>query len=812
MSPNLDLWQPLIEGLIESAFIVDGLDFHILAVNRNACRTLGTEAENLVGRPVSDLAATPEDMFFWEDIAAGRSEEILSATMLRRFDGSILHVDRRVSRVMLDGRRLVYVVGINDQSERRRVEDELEKIVAELRATLESTADGILVVDLDNGIRSYNQRFAELWDLPHDLMVRRDDAAVHAWLAGKVMDGEGYEGRLRTLGRSPLAEAIDLVVLRCGRVLERVSLPQYARGRPIGRVFSFRDITKRLADEARLQLAAKVFSSSLDAILITDAAYRIVATNPQSWQLTGHPESELIGRDIGQLLYQPEDENFIARLEHNLEENGYWEGEIWNRRKDGSSTPVLSSFVRVADEQGEGNQYVVFFKDLTERLAANKRIEELAYHDVLTGLPNRVLLGERIDFALRWASREEKSFAILFIDLDRFKHINDSLGHLFGDKVLVEVAERIKACLRQSDTAARLGGDEFVLLLHDVEAHGVEATAQRVLKALSRPFTIDNLSFTVTCSIGIALYPSDGQCADDLIKNADTAMYRVKEHGRADFRFYQRQMNVDLLSRMKLDQAMRQALEEGRFRLHYQPLVDVASGRIVGAEALIRWKDEELGEVPPNRFIPLAEETGFIAHIGEWVLQESVRQAADWRRRGLDLVVAINVSALQFRKTDFVHSVATALRHADLPPEAIELELTESILVQDADEALSRLQELADLGVQLSIDDFGTGYSSLTYLKRFPIHKLKIDRSFVDGLPHDASDTAIVTAVINLGRALMLEVIAEGVETEAQRQFLQEAGCGQFQGYLVSPAVKAGAFDALLERTPPRPESVAEAA
>ncbi|HJW23715.1 MAG TPA: EAL domain-containing protein, partial [Rhodocyclaceae bacterium] len=551
-----------------------------------------------------------------------------------------------------------------------------------------------------------------------------------------------------------------------------------------------------------LQLAAKVFSSSLDAILVTDTRYRIVATNPQCWQLTGYPENDLLDQNIGLLLYQPDDEGFIARLESRLEEDGYWEGELWNRRQDGSSIPVLSSFVRVVDEQGKGNQYVVFFKDLTERLAASKRIEELAYHDVLTGLPNRVLLGERIEFALRWASREGKSFAILFIDLDRFKHINDSLGHLFGDKVLVEVAERIKACLRQTDTAARLGGDEFVLLLHDVDMRGVEVTAQRVIEALAKPFDIDNLSFTVTCSIGIAVYPNDGQCADDLIKNADTAMYRVKEHGRADFRFYQREMNVDLLSRMKLDQAMRQALENGHFRLHYQPLIDLQSGRMVGAEALIRWRDEKLGEVPPNRFIPLAEETGFIANIGEWVLKEAVKQAAVWRREGRDLVVAINVSALQFRKADFVHSVANALADAGLPPEAIELELTESILLQDADEALLRLRALAELGVQLSIDDFGTGYSSLTYLKRFPIHKLKIDRSFVDGLPDDPSDTAIVTAVINLGRALMLEVIAEGVETEAQRQFLKDAGCDQFQGFLLSPAVEAGAFDALAGNAP----------
>ena len=792
------LWQPLIDGLVEAVLLVDGLDLRILAVNRTACELLRTDSHALLGRSVIEFATTPEDMFFWEDVAAGLSHEILSATMLRRPDGSILHVDRRVSRVTLSGGDMVYIVGISDQSERRRVEDELERIVAELRATLESTIDGIVVVDLDNGIRSYNQRFAELWELPRELMTRRDDPAIHAWMLGHVLDADAYARGLGALTRSPLLESTDVLVLRSGRVLERVSLPQFARGRPIGRVFSFRDITQRLADESRLQLAAKVFAASLDAILITDARYRIAATNPQACRLTGFTERELLDRNAGDLLYHPDDEACIARAQQRLEVDGYWEGELWHRKKDGSSCPVLVSAVRVVDDPGKGAQYIVFFKDLTERLAASKRIEELAFHDALTGLPNRMLLGERIDFALKWASREGKSFTVLFLDLDRFKHINDSLGHPFGDRVLVEVAERIKTCLRQCDTAARVGGDEFLLLLHELDARATEAVAQRLIDALAKPFVVDNLSFTVTCSIGIAVYPDDGTDADDLIKNADAAMYRVKEHGRASFRFYQRQMNVDLLARVKLDQAMRRALDAGEFRLHYQPQVELKTGRIIGAEALIRWTHPELGEIPPDRFIPVAEESGFITAIGDWVMNAAVTQAMAWRSRGIELVVAVNVSALQFHKSDFVHSVSGALQRAGLPPQALELELTESILVEDADEALQRLDALAELGVQLSIDDFGTGYSSLTYLKRFPIHRLKIDRSFVVGIPADESDCAIVSAVINLGHTLMLGVIAEGVETEAQRQFLAQAGCEQLQGFLVSPAVAPAAFEALV--------------
>jgi diguanylate cyclase (GGDEF)-like protein/PAS domain S-box-containing protein len=792
---NPDTWHPLVESLLEAVLIVDGFDFRIRLANAAACQLLGVAESGLIGRPVVELAVTPEDVFFWEDAAAGLSNEILSETALRRADGSIVNVDRRVSRVALDRETALYVVGIFDQSEQQRVEAELEKLVAELRATLESTADGILVVDLQSGIRSYNQRFAELWDLPQELLVRRDDAAIHGWLAQNAVEPGHYSDRLAALIRSPLLEASDVVVLRSGRILERVSMPQYARGRPIGRVFSFREITQRLAAESRLRLAAKVFSASLDAILVADGAFRIVAANPRSQKLTGYAEAELLGKLTKELFFKPDAPDFIERVWQHVDDDGYWENELWHRKKDGTSLPGLASFVRVLDEEDRSPQYIVFFKDLTEQLAAHKRIEELAYNDILTGLPNRILLGERIEFALNWSRREGKSFAIFFVDLDRFKQINDSLGHAFGDRVIIHVAERIKACLRQTDTAARLGGDEFLILLHDVDAQGAELTASRIGAAVADQYVLDGMTFTLSCSIGIALYPADGQTADDLIKNADTAMYRVKERGRSGFRFYQPQMNVDLLARVKLDQAMREALVRGGFRLHYQPRIDIVTNRVIGAEALLRWRDADLGEIPPVRFIPVAEESGFIAALGSWVLHEAVKQAASWRASGIDIVVAVNVSALQFQNKDFVSSVAAVLQSTNLPPAALELELTESILIQDAEEALQRLDELARLGVQLSIDDFGTGYSSLMYLKRFPINTLKIDRSFIDGLPDDESDTAIVSAIINLGRALHLDIVAEGVETEAHRHFLLKAGCNQFQGFLIAPGL---APDALL--------------
>ncbi len=796
-------WQPLIEGMIEAVWIIDAIELRILAVNRVAAELLGLPASSLIGKPVVELAATPEDLYFWEDVAAGRSDHILSETLLVHANGNTIPVERRVSRITLNDAASIFVVGIRDQSEERRIESELEKLVAELRATLESTADGILVTDLEEVIRGYNQRFAELWCLPQELLTQRNDAAIHAWMAQNVVDAATYAARLAAISRSPLLEASDVLLLRSGKVLERVTLPQYARGRPIGRVYSYRDISQRLADEVRLQLAAKVFEASLDAIFVTDADFRLIAANPACERLTGQSTEKLLGKTAHDILASTASrELFATQVAAQLETKGFWEGEAWHRNRAGNSLPCQASLVRVEDDTGKLLHHIGFFKDLSETVNAKKRIEELAYTDALTGLPNRLLLAERIEFALGLAHREKSSFALLFLDLDRFKHINDSLGHMFGDRVLVDVAERIKDCLRQVNTAARLGGDEFLILLHNTDAHGAEITSRRVIERLAQPFVIDGLSFSVTCSIGIALFPDDGQTMDDLIKNADAAMYHVKERGRAGFRFYQRQMNVGLLSRMKLEHAMRQALAhpqpETGFRLHYQPQIDLRNNAIFGTEALLRWRDPELGEIPPAQFIPIAEESGVIVSIGNWVLDAAVRQCAAWRANGLSLVMAINVSALQFQQSDFVERIAQTLRTHDLPPQLLEIELTESILLHDVDETMRRLQSLAALGVSFAIDDFGTGYSSLSYLKRFPIHKLKIDRSFINDLPDDESDAAIVNAIIQLAGALHLKVIAEGVETLPQRAFLVSAGCTEYQGFICAPALDPGALEELL--------------
>ncbi|HEU4458011.1 MAG TPA: EAL domain-containing protein [Methylibium sp.] len=820
--PAPPAWQALLDGLIEPVCLVEPQHLTVLAANPAAGRLLGHAPAVLVGRSVFDLAITPEDQSFWEDVVAGHATptgvQIHSDSLVRHADGRVLPVERCVSRVWLRPGQAIYVLGLRDLSAQRQAEDELEKIVAELRATRESTAEGLLVTDLDGTVRACNRLFAKLWDLPEVLVAEPDDREIRQWMREQVLDEREFAERLRELDGDPLLRGSDLLRLQSGRVLERVVLPQYSGGRPVGRISSFRDVTEMLANAERQELAARVFESSLDAIFVTDAEHRIVAANASCERLTGLAREELIGLRTDRLLSEPDGpgDAWFATAAARLTRQGFWEGELRHRRADGTVLPGHVSLVRIGGAASQPTlnaarsraaaagaslaggaaaaRHVGFFKDLSETVAAHKRIEELAYTDALTGLPNRVMLAERLEFALAMSQRHETPFALLFLDLDRFKQINDSLGHVSGDRVLVEVASRLSTCVRQVDTIARLGGDEFVMLLTQTDARGAETIARRVIDVLGLPFDLDGMSFSVTASIGIAMFPTDGESMNDLIKNADAAMYRVKERGRAGFRFYQPQMNVDLLARMKLDHAMRVALERGGFSLHYQPQVDIETGAVIGAEALLRWIDEDLGIIPPGEFIPVAEESGFIVALGDWVLQEAVAQAARWQAEGRPVRVSINVSALQFQQLDFVERVAAVLASAQLPSEWLELELTESILVRDANEALQRLRALDALGVQLAIDDFGTGYSSLGYLKRFPIKKLKIDRSFIKGLPGDASDAGIACAVIQLGRALNLRVIAEGVETPAQRDFLRRNGCHEYQGWLFAPALEAAQF------------------
>lgn len=799
-----DGWFAITDGLAEAVWLVDPATQRVLHANQAAAELTGMPVAAMVGQSVLQLAVTPEDQVFWSQPVEAILEGVDSRTQVLHRDGRLLPVDRRAVAVTLPlGERLLLLTMVNGSRE-TAVEHELENLLAELRATLDSAADGIMVCDLQGQVRAFNQRLALLWNLPRELLVRRDDDAVRAHLESQVSDLPAYRARLASIARRPLEETSDVIRLRSGLLMERRSVPQRVHGRPTGRVFSFRDITRQSETQAGLRLAAGVFESSLDAIFIADHRHHIVRMNPGCERLVGVGPRLRLELPAQALFHSEDDGAALMRQVHaGWEHEGFWEGDLDLLRSQGEPCAVHLSWVALRDDAGAIVQSIGFMRDLTSERAAQKRIEQLAFSDVLTGLPNRLLLARRVESAVAVAEQQpDTRFAILFLDLDRFKIINDSLGHPFGDRVLKLVAERLQSSLRATDMLCRLGGDEFVIYLHASEASIAQSVARRILDDMLRSFVLDGMAFSIQCSIGVALYPQDGSTLDELIKQADTAMYRVKDRGRGSYGFYQPQMNANLLSRMQMEHGMRQALGLGEMAVHYQPQVCMATGRIVGAEALVRWTSPEFGSVSPGVFIPLAEESGFIVTLGAWVLERAIEEAARWMRAGTPLVMAVNVSALEFRQPDFVERLTMLLERHGLPATLLELELTETILLQDAREMEQRVSALAQLGAGLSIDDFGTGYSSLAYLKKLTIHKLKIDQSFVRGLPDDEGDCGIVTAIISMGRALHIEVIAEGVETLEQRAALERMGCQYFQGFLCAPALPATEMRTWLDGLP----------
>ena len=554
------------------------------------------------------------------------------------------------------------------------------------------------------------------------------------------------------------------------------------------------DTDAALRDSAhRLELARQVFDSTQEAILMTDADARIVAVNPAFEEITGYPEAEVLGKRPSMLRSGRHDPAFYRAMWDCLERDGQWRGEVWNRRKNGEIYPERTSLSAVRDDSGNITAYVSVSTDLSALKAAHYQLDFLSNHDALTLLPNRSLFNDRVQQALAAARQDASQVALLLFNVDRLSRINDSLGHASGDAVLREVARRAREVAGPTDTVARLSGDEFVLLLTSFDdTDDVIYCAQRLIDAVSQPLLVGEHDVVVTGSIGISVYPRDGDAPGDLLKAADAALTHVKDSGRNGFRFFKGEMNAEALRWLALETRLRRAIERDELALHYQPQVSRLDGRVVGMEALLRWRSDEIGQVSPADFIPLAEDTGLIHPIGEWVIREACFQNKAWQDAGLAPVrVAVNVSASQFKAGTVAQVVRAALHDSGLDARWLEVELTESVMLGDSAAAEAQMAELRALGVSLSLDDFGTGYSSLGYLSRFPLDKLKIDQTFVRNIATEQRSAAIAQATIALAQGLSLAVVAEGVETVGQRDFLGSLGCDVLQGYLYGRPVPA---------------------
>lgn len=785
LTPSLAA-QEIIGTMADALFVCDR-EGRIEFVNRSAETLLGFADAQLIGRRIDDLLVSERALTSKLHRRSTRNDEYVFTTA----GGEHVDLTLSISPVIHDGAPAGAVIIGRDVRERKRAEREVQQAVTLLQSTLDSTADGILVVADRGRILSYNRRFLEIWRIPQSIMDSGDNVGAMQRIVGQLSTPTDFVASFLSVSPEAEGEASGLLELTDGRRIERYSITRPIDGGQTIRVWSFRDVTARFVAEAALreseiryrllfeQNAAGVCVSRLDGV--------IVDCNATFAKLAGSERERIVGRNIAEFYAnRTEADELLALLRGAGTLNSV---EVELRRDDGRTLWALENLVMVGS--GEGSVVHATVVDISDRKRAEEQIEFHAYHDVLTHLPNRKLFTDRLRHSITRAKRTEKPIAVMFIDIDHFKTINDTMGHTAGDVLLLEMARRLRECVREDDTVARLGGDEFTIILSDLRhAEDAVGIAQKILETVQETVTIGETPVSVSASIGIALYPADGLEPESLLRNADHAMYRAKEEGRNTYQLCTDEMKRRAVERLAVETRLRTAVRDEQLLLLYQPQVSLVTGRMIGVEALVRWNDPVRGLVEPASFIPIAEESRLILPLGEWVLRTACRQARSWHELGAGhLRVSVNLSARQFLQHDLVDMVRRAIEEASIPASSLELEITETTAMQHADVTVEVLRALRALGVGISIDDFGMGYSSLNYLKRFPLTAVKIDRAFVHDLAGEGGDGAIIGAVIGMARSLRLRVVAEGVETSQQFAFLKNRQCDEAQGFYFSRPV-----------------------
>jgi len=784
---------------------------NIVEVNERAETAYGLSRRELLGRNIRELHASADRENFdqhWNEIK--RNKSLLYEGSYIRNDGTKYQAEVKTRLIETEKGQFVQKI-IRDITERKKAEKERLQTLQQLEAVLENIREGVVISDLDGNLLSMNQAALQMQgfhDLEHARRQLKDyehefklfDSEDHAlprseWPLPRVLRGEtinnmevrienGETGHPRIIAYSGVQIINDASAVYLG-------------------VLTLRDITEQKRAEEELKLAGTVFQSSSEAILVTNAENRIVAVNPAFEEITGYAAEEAIGKNPSILKSGRHDDAFYRDMWQALDATGSWKGELWNRSKNGELIAVLTAINTNYNSDGSVHRRVALISDITEKKKSEELVWQQANFDALTGLPNRRMFQDHLQRELRKAARSSQPLALMFMDLDGFKDVNDMLGHDMGDLLLKETAQRLLGCVRDTDTVARLGGDEFTIILSDLRDSGnVGTVAEHILHVLSEPFKLNNEVAHVSASIGITLYPQDATGMDELLINADQAMYAAKQAGKNRYSYFTDFMQQAAQERMWLVNELRNAIAGKQFSLVYQPIVDLSSGCINKAEALIRWHHPERGLIDPSVFIPVAEETGMIQEIGDWVFSEAANQAVKWRKtHHPDFQISINKSPVQFKSSESdVPRWLSQLEELDLPGQSITVEITEGILMDANTGVAKQLLAYRDAGIEVALDDFGTGYSSLSYLKKFDIDRLKIDRTFVRDLETDPNDLALCEAIIVMAHKLNIKVIAEGVETKAQRDLLQNAGCDFVQGYLFSDPLSAQELEGILKK------------
>jgi diguanylate cyclase (GGDEF)-like protein/PAS domain S-box-containing protein len=679
---------------------------------------------------------------------------------------------------------------------------ELARQTAVLRRIIDSIPDLIILKDTNSAYLGSNKAFEEFTGKSEQDQIGKTDYDLFD--SNLAVTFRSLDRQILETGQTHSQE--EWVTYPDGHkaLLSTVKTPFYGPdGEVLGLVGISRDITDRVEAENSLRQAATVFESTREGVMITTADKRILMVNRAFTELLGYTEAEVLGKSTDMLQSPRHDKEFFRRMWTEIKTIGHWQGEVWNRRKSGDEFPQLLSLSTVKDNEGKVTQYVSVFTDISKIKQTEAELEFLAHHDPLTRLPNRRLLLARIRHAIDIVNRDGGMLALLMLDLDRFKDVNDSFGHATGDELLQQVADRLTKRLRTVDTLTRLGGDEFTVLLQGItNREDAGRVASEIVTMLGEPWFLSNgFEVRIGSSVGITLFPDHCTTAEEMLQQADTALYQAKEEGRGRFKYFSEDLTLAARERIALEAALRRAITENELRVFYQPQIDIATGDMVGAEALLRWQHPEEGMMLPSRYIAVAEETGLIGAIGDWVLNETCRQGRAWLDAGYSpITLAVNLSPQQFHHKDITASVTQALEKSGFPASHLELELTETILIKREQDAVEKMHLLRAQGIRLAIDDFGTGYSSLSYLKRFPLDVLKIDKSFVDDIPEKRDDMEIANTVIAIGHTLGFKVLAEGVETVEQLEFLKAQGCDLYQGFLMSQPLPAAEFEKFLHK------------
>ncbi len=782
MKETLEKLNQILNTITDGVLVVDTQGL-VLYANQAAEQLLGRGS--LLGKSLAIPVGGDKNTY--QDINLIRKHGIAWAEM-------------RSTPLLWDGQS-AYVIGFRDITDRKQTELALQESEVMFRTLSKIAPVGIFRTDAKGNYQYVNEQWSQITGLSNF------DAEGNGWLQSVYSEdresvSSAWFEAIRKQCFFSMQFRFQTPDGRIHWVVGQAEAELDNTGELLGYVGTVTDISDLKLNEERLRQAAAVFESTREGVMILSADCQIILVNQAFSEITGYSELDIIGQNPRFLQSGRHEKNFYMHMWEAIHSTDHWQGEIWNRRKSGAIFPELLSISVVRGNNQQIINYVGVFADISKLKASEMELEFRAHHDPLTGLPNRMLLRSRLEHALESAIRHTKIVAVLMLDLDRFKNVNDSFGHLAGDQLLQQVAERLSLRLRGVDTICRLGGDEFTVLLEDLphpEAAGLVAT--NIISALSESWQLQNGSdVRIGVSIGIAVYPLHGHSADDLLQQADTALYKAKNEGRNRFKYFSEELTTAARERIDIESRLRRAIENKELLVYYQPQISINSAQIIGAEALLRWRTHSGEFIMPLRFIPIAEETGLITAIGNWVLKETCRQGKFWLDAGYPpLKLAVNVSPHQFLYSDINEIVLETLAQTNFPAHLLELEITEGTLMKREDEAIEILKKLHQKNIHIAIDDFGTGYSSLAYLKKLPVDVLKIDKSFIDDIPEQRDDMEIAATIIAMAKNLGLEVVAEGVETKQQLDFLKSQACDYFQGYLASQPIAARDFELFLQ-------------